>query len=138
MAWRDTKAAARNVTHQTFKVRCAYIAEWPLDSNSQSNSGAVTYPEFDVRIHEQHSLLGDQAGTSLNSAQRYEADPVILFWRADLIAAGITIERNAVISVTEGEAYEVELAEPHDQETIKVRVVRMTSANAAGLPLPVG
>jgi len=141
MAWRDKKAKARDTVHQTMKVKCVYLADGiPLDSNSasgsSSNSGDDTYPELEVRVHEHQTKFGDQAGTSLNSAERFEANPVAIFWRAELTTKGITLARNAVISVTEGEAYLLDLIEPHDQETIKARITRLDAADAAGLPLP--
>lgn len=139
MGWRDQKAAARRVVHQTFKVKCVYIPAdaFPLNSNSASNSGTEAFPEFEVRVHEKQTTLGDQAGTSLNTAERFEAIPALIFWRADLKAKGIKLKRGSVLSVSEGEAYKLDVVEPHDQETVKVRITRMTGAEAAGLPLPV-
>lgn len=134
MGWRDIKAKARETVHQTMKVRCVYLATGaPPDSNSASGDGL---PELDVRIHEHQTEAGDQAGTSLNSAQRFTVDPQAIFWRADLIAAGITLVRNAVISVSDGEAYRLGPVQPHDQETISVPITRLTASQAAGLPLP--
>lgn len=127
--WRNQKAEARAVVHDTFKVRGLLL--FP--------ASAPTGKEFNIRVHEKKTALGDQAGTSLNAAERFEAIPKIIFWRADLIAAGVTkIDTNSVVSVTAGEAYNIDAVEPHDQETITCHVTRLSATKAAGLPLPVG
>ncbi len=138
MGWRDIKAKARAVTHTTFKVACLYIDRdaFPLDSNSASNSGDVTYPQLDIRVHENQTKLGDQAGTSLNSAERFEAIPQVIFWRADLLAIPLKLKRGSILSVAAGEAYRIDVVEPNDQETIKCRITRLSANEAAGLPLP--
>ena len=131
MGWRDTKSAARAKVHETMKVPAILIAALPYDSNS-GNLG-----QFNVRVHEKQTALGDQAGTSLNSAERFEVIPKIIFWRADLIDASIALTRNMVVSVSEGEAYNIDAVKPHDQETITVEVTRLDAEDSADLPLPV-
>lgn len=134
MSWRGIKATARDTVHQTMKVKCVYLADGvPPDSNSASSPDL---PELEVRVHEHQTKLGDQAGTSLNSAERFAADPVVIFWRAEIIAKGITLKRNAVISVSDGEAYKLGPVKPHDQETITVPITRMKPSETTGFPLP--
>lgn len=133
MGWRDTKSNARAVVHDTMKVPALLLSS--ADALDDSNSEGVL-GQFNVRVHEKHTLLGDQAGTSLNSAERAEAVPKLIFWRADLLDAGVTLRRNMVVSVTEGEAYNIEMVKPHDQETITCEVTRLDAEDAAGLPLP--
>jgi len=135
MSWRDTKRAARNVVHQTMKTRCLYLADGIPYVEAGSNS-AGDIPELEVRVHENQTKLGDQAGTSLNSAERFEPIPQAIFWRSELTEKGITLVRNAVISLGVGEAYSLDVIEPHDQETIKARITRLDAADAAGLPVP--
>ena len=131
-SWREKKAAARRVVHDTMKVACVYLANGlPYDSNSGQDL-PIVYP----RLHLSDKALGDQAGTSLNSAERVEPTPKAVFWKADLEAAGITLVRNAVLSVSDGEAYTIDHAEPHDIETITAHLSRMDEADAEGLPLP--
>ena len=142
MGWRDIKRGARETVHQTMKVRAVYLADGTPgnDSNSGSfsgsTSGAHDLPVVEVRIHEKGTNLGDQAGTSLNSAERFDAIPKVIFWRQQLLDLAITLSRNAIISVSAGEAYNIEVVKPHDQETITVEVTRLSAADAAGLPLP--
>lgn len=134
MGWRDIKAKARDTVHQTMKVKCVYMPTGvPPDSNSGSGDGLH---ELEVRIHEHQVPLGDQAGTSLNSAQRIEPDPRAIFWRSELIAKGITLARNAVLSVADGEAYRLGPVKPHDQETISVPITRIKPSETVGFPLP--
>jgi len=143
MGWRDIKRAARETVHQTLKVRAVYLVGGSPenDSNSTSFSGSTSgnmhgLPVVEVRIHEKGMKLGDQAGTSLNSAERFDSVPRVIFWRTELEDAGISPARGDVISVTSGESYYIDVVEPHDQETITARVTRQDSADSAGLPLP--
>jgi len=143
MGWRDIKRAARSTVHQTMKVRAVYLVGGSPehDSNSGSFSGSASgnlhgLPVVEVRIHEKGTKLGDQAGTSLNSAERYDVIPKVVFWRSELEAAGISPTRGDVLSVTSGEAYYIDVVEPHDQETITARITRLDAADSAGLPLP--
>lgn len=133
MGWRDTKSNARAVVHDTMKVPAILLASLAQaqSSNSEANLG-----QFNVRVHEKQTLLGDQAGTSLNSAEMAEPIPKLIFWRADLVAAGVTLRRNMVVSVSAGEAYNLDLIKPHDQETITCEVTRLDAADSASLPLP--
>lgn len=66
----------------------------------------------------------------------YDVIPSVIFWRAELEALGLEAKRGVILSVTAGEAYYVDVVEPHDQETIKARVTRLDDADSAGLPLP--
>lgn len=143
MGWRDIKRAARSTVHQTMKVRAVFLVGGSPehDSNSGSFSGSASgaahgLPIVEIRIHEKGTKLGDQAGTSLNSAEMYDVIPSVIFWRAELEALGLEAKRGVILSVTAGEAYYVDVVEPHDQETIKARVTRLDDADSAGLPLP--
>lgn len=134
MTWRDTKRTARSTVHQTMKVRCIYLAQGIVpDSNSESG---FEFTELEIRVHEHQTKLGDQAGTSLNSAERFEPDPRLIFWKAELEAKNITLKRNDVVSVSAGEAYRLGPTKPHDQETITVPVTRLAVAETANLPIP--
>lgn len=131
MGWRETKAEARAVVHDTMKVPVILLSS--LDADDSNSSGVY---EIECRLHLKDKLLGDQAGTSLNAAERYEPTPKAIFWRAALADAGITLARNMVISVSSGEAYNIEAIQPHDVETVTVDLVRLDADDAAGLPLP--
>jgi len=132
MTWREQKAAARDIVHQTMKVALLVLATIPYDSNSGEH-----LPQVHARIHNREMPLGDQAGTSLNSAERYEPVPKAIFWKQELIDAGVTLARNQILSVSSGEAYSIDVVHPHDIETITVNIIRLDAADAAGLPLPV-
>ena len=132
MGWRETKAAAREAVHDTMKVPVILLAS--LSSLDDSNSAGIT--QCTARIHNSEKALGDQAGTSLNSAERFEPTPRGIFWRQELTDLGITLSRNMVISVTEGEAYNIDVVHPHDNETISVELSRLDAEDSAGLPLP--
>jgi len=143
MGWRDIKRAARETVHQTMKVRALYLVGGSPehDSNSGSFSGSTSgathgLPVVEVRIHEKGMKLGDQAGTSLNSAERFDSVPRVILWRSELEGLGLSPARGDVLSVSTGEAYYIDVVEPHDQETITARVTRMDAADSAGLPLP--
>ena len=60
----------------------------------------------------------------------------MIFWRQELLDLCITLARNAVLSVSAGEAYNIDFIEPHDQETITAHVTRLDAEDSAGLPLP--
>lgn len=133
MAWRDVKRAARQNVHTTFTVRALYVSSLPYDSASDDA------PEITCRIHEKQAPLGDQAGTSLNSAEVFEPIPRAVFWRDNLTEAGVEIDRGGVISVADGEAYRLDTIHPHDHETVTADITRLTAAQlaAAGtLPIP--
>jgi len=114
------------------RVAAYYLASIPYDSNSG------TPPEVQIRVHTSEKALGDQAGTSLNSAERIEQIPKVICWVADLAAAGVTLARNAVFSVEAGEAWQIDHIEPRDRETITVHCSPLDAEDSAGLPYPDG
>jgi len=132
MGWRETLTEARAVVHDTMKVPVILLAS--LASVNDSNSTDVA--QLFARIHNSDKALGDQAGTSLNSAERYEPIQRAIFWVAELTAAGVTLDRNMVISVLAGEAYNIDTVRPQDRETITVEITRLDAEDSAGLPLP--
>lgn len=77
-----------------------------------------------VRVHTKFTQLGDQKGTSLNSAETEETAPRLLFWREELQPV-----RNSVIiilaedSLSGGvEGYRLGVVLPPDGLTITARV----------------
>lgn len=135
--WRDTKAAARRVVQDTMQIPFVYLASglpYVEDSNS-----AGELPILQARLHLSDKALGDQAGTSLNSAERVEPIRAMIFWQADLDEhelGPITLERNAILVAQDGDAYCIDHIEPLDVETITVRVSPVDEADAQGLPRP--
>lgn len=125
MSWRDVKAEAKRVVHETMHYSALYLPDFPLDSASAEPIPCL------VRIHTSAKALGDQAGTSLRYAERTEFTPRIIF---DL--AEVDPERLAVVSVAAGEAYRVQVPEPPDGRYVTAEVTRLSADEAAGLPLP--
>lgn len=125
VTWRDRKRAARRTVHQHMQHRALYLASVPLDSMSDPPV------EITVRIHTKFSALGDQPGTSYQFAQRFEEVPKLRLLRAE-----VNPERLGVISVSEGEAYQIENVLPPDDEFVTVEVFRLSAVKAAGLPVP--
>lgn len=130
MTWRQQRAEARALVHETMQVSCYLLSALPYDSNS---GGPLA---ISARIHNKETKLGDQAGTSLNSAERYEAIPKAVFWRQDVIDAAWTLVRGNIISVGDGEAYHIDVVHPHDTETISVDIARLDADDSTGLPYP--
>lgn len=130
-SWRDVKAEARRVVHDTMRIPFAFYPAGELPSDSNSTSEAAIAPVVYGRLHLSDRALGDQAGTNLNSAEAVEPTPKIIFWLAELAEKNIVIHRNDVFCVAPGEAYEIDHVEPHDVETVTAKVTRMRGASAA-------
>jgi hypothetical protein len=109
---------ARRRLHQEMGVPALYIfaSEDPV--------------EVMVRIHDKSATIGDVPG--LETIVMRDVELKLRFWRAELPLP----KRGAKVSVAEGEAYLLgEAGEPHG-DTIDVSAVRLTDAEAAGLPVP--
>lgn len=116
------------------QIPFVYLANGiPYVEDSNSAGGLVT---INARLHLSDKALGDQAGTSLNSAERVEPIRKAIFWQSDLDAAGITLARNAVLVAQDGDAYIIDHLEPLDVETVTVRLSPVDDADAQGLPTP--
>lgn len=127
MTWRETRAAGRAVVHDTFKVAALFLASFPFDSNSGEHP-----PTIKVRVHNTEKALG----INPQQADDIEPQPKLVFWVDDLVTAGVTLANKAVISVETGEAYRIGVIHPQDRETITCDVVKLTAAQASGLPVP--
>ncbi len=127
MTWREIRASARAQVQDTFKVRALYLTTIPYDSNS-----GVVVPEIECRIHNSEKALG----INPQLAEDVEPQPKIIFWVANLEAAGVTLARLGVVSVEDGEAYRVMVIHPQDRETITADVVPLTAAQLIDLPVP--
>lgn len=133
MGWRETKATARAAVQTAMRIPVLYLTS--LTADGDSNSAGVL-PQIGVRLHLQNKLIGDQVGTSLNSAERWEETPVAIFWVEELDENSITLARGAVLSVAEGEAYQIENVRKPDVETVTCDIFKLSAAKADGLPLP--
>jgi hypothetical protein len=118
---RDIKKRARGDVHDRMRVAALYL-ETP---------SSFPVPCF-VRVHTKFAALGDMKGTSFDYAERLDTTPKLIFWRED----GIEPQRNAIVSVEPGEAYQIDHVSPPDGQTITATVVLLEAEDAAGLPVP--
>ena len=109
------------------KVAALYISPFPYDSNSGEHP-----PEIECRIHNSEKALGILPA----GADSLEPTPKIIFWVANLEAEGVTLTKNAVVSVEAGEAYRIALIHPTDRETITCDVTKLDEEDTAYLPVP--
>lgn len=123
---RDIKRQARRDLHEHMLVPALYLVP---------AAAPGTYEEpvnVTVRLHIKFDALGDMKGTNFHYAERQEVTPKIIFMRDQIDKPA----RHAVISVELGEAYRVDNILPPDDITVAAEVLRLSAAEAAGLPLP--
>jgi hypothetical protein len=118
--FRDILRRGRRDVHQHMHVAALYIVE-----------GAEPLP-CTVRVHNKFLALGDMKGTSFDYAEREDITPKLILWREEIPQP----QRNAIISVEAGEAYQIDHIAPPDDLTITATVIRMSADDAAGLPVP--
>lgn len=121
--FRDIKRSSRLVVHQTMCVQALYI---PVVNATPVPCTVRVWTKTDPM------QVGDLSGLQ-GSATLGEPEDRIRFLRSELPAF---IRTNAVFSVEAGEAYRIELLYPEDDQFQTARVVRLTAAEAAGLPVP--
>jgi hypothetical protein len=121
VGFRDIKREARRDLHRELEVPALYIA----------TSGDTPVP-VTIRIHSKWDALGDQKGTSFNSAERAERLPSIIFMRDQVPAP----RRNAIVSVERGEAYQLGYTQPPDDLTITAAMIEYKGDDLMVLPLP--
>lgn len=127
MTWRDTKRAARRVVHDTMQIDALYLVlKTPADVEDPYEQTPIT-----VRIHTSLGEIGDLKGTNFHYAERHDVTPTIVFLREQ-----ITPSRNGIVSVATGEAYRIDHMLDPDDEFVKGEAIRMSAADAAGLPVP--
>ena len=87
-----------------------------------------------VRVHDKFEGLGSPSGGSINGFAKVQNDtPVLIFLQDD---APPVIRRGAIVSVELGEAYRIDNVQPPHDITTTATVVRLTAAEATGLPVP--
>lgn len=134
MAWRDIKAAARATVHSTMQVPALYLVENPAYVTPVVDPDIPQYLEtpVNVRVHSGKIALGDMKGTNFHFAERTEDNPSIIFLYSEMPEP----ERNAIVSVAEGEAYRIDHVEPRDNLTLTAAALRLSVTDATGLPVP--
>ncbi len=115
--FREIKRTMRRDVHQEMSVPALYLP-------------APNAPGIDcaVRVHRRSDMpnFNDEAVMAFTEDR-------IRFLRSELPTV---LRQNSIVSVEAGEAYRVEFWYPKDDQYITARVVPMTEAEAAGLPVP--
>lgn len=120
MGWREQKAEARAVVHETMKWRAIY-----------TSPEAEETPCF-VRVHKRQDRAGDLVGFDYGVAERQEMSPQII-----VESAVVSPERGGYFTIEGGEAYQVENPEPDDDAYITCPVSRITRPDVlASLTFP--
>jgi len=129
MGLREIKAKARADLHREMRVRALYVPPG-LDPEP--------IPCY-VRVHTKFTQLGDQKGTSLNSAETEEKVPVLIFWGTEVPEpkrAGYVTISEADTGTGRPEAYRLGVILPPDGATITARVAEMSESQMTGLLFP--
>jgi hypothetical protein len=125
-SFRALKRRSRRHVHDRMKVPALYIA----------STGANPVP-INVRIHRGFDKSGDIGGRNNDWMSREDIkDPALVFMLDEVATAGITLARPAVISVQDGEAYQIDRMEPADDITVTAKVTRLELADTIDLPVP--
>jgi hypothetical protein len=118
--FRDIKRKARRDRHRELSVPALYIA-----------APTATPVDCTVRLWmKTDEMFG--ATEQKGSAQMASSEDRIRFYLPEVPAP----RRNGVVSVEPGEAYRIDFLYPVDDQFQTARVVRLTAAEAAGLPVP--
>lgn len=123
--FRDHKRKARRVVHDRMRVPALYIAQ-------PGDEGVLIH----VRVHTKFDALTMDSMDNMGLVARRESKPKIIFWRDEMAERGITLERNAVISVEAGEAYALNNADAPDDQTVTFFVTALEGGDLEGLPVP--
>lgn len=119
--FRDNKRRARGDLHREMSVPALYI----------SASGADPVPcTVRVWLKTENQMVGELSG--FPSAERAEPEDRLRFDITEIAAP----RRLAVVSVETGEAYRIDHLYPVDLGYQTARVVRLSAAEAASLPVP--
>lgn len=116
MGIRDIKRKARGDLHREMSIPALYLA------TKTSQPVPVT-----IRLLIKFAALG----IAKNGAEMLEEVP-----KAVLLASEQMPSKNAILSVDPGEAYRIALVHPADDQFITVDIVKLSAAEASGLPTP--
>lgn len=121
-AFQDAKRNARRAIHDTMARPAFYI----VDDSAPGNPP----PTVHVRLHYKFDA---NSGTGNGYADMREQIPKLIFMRDEVDEPA----RNAVLTLSTGEGYRIDLIDPPDDLTVKATVVPMSSAEVAELGLPI-
>lgn len=119
--FRDQKRAARLDRHNELSVEAVYVA-----------ATGATPVDCTVRLW---LRIDEMTGNDVldGSAQVATEEDRIRFYLSQFAAP---LRVRAVVSIEAGEAYRIDHLYPVDDQFQTARVVRLTAAEAAGLPVP--
>jgi hypothetical protein len=123
-AWREQKRQARRVVHNTMALDVLHYTE----------AGAMPTP-VRARLHTKFGQIGDDR--SMGWAEMEAVKPRLIFMISDLAAMSVQIERNNIIYVDIGEAYNIDNTLPPDDITITAEVTRLSRKQYQDAGLPV-
>lgn len=127
-SFRDIKRKMRRDLHERMKVAAAYV---PV-------TGAPVL--LHVRDHTKFVVNAIEGGVRSGSGQmagRHQALPSIVFMLDEVAAQGITLVRNAIVSIDTNEAYRLEVSHAPDDISVKWSVKQITDlSELAALPHP--
>jgi hypothetical protein len=134
MTLREIKRQARSDLHQAMQVPALYLTLNPAYVEPVVDPDIPQYLEtpVNIRVHSKFKALGDMKGTNFHFAEMIEEMPRLVFWREEFD----NLERNAIVSVEENEAYRIDTVEPPDDQTVTAVCTRLDSTDANGLPVP--
>lgn len=122
--WRETKRRMRRGVHKTMGVPALYIHA----------PGATPIPLTIRGPHNKRPLaVGELPGTLEGWAEREDAQPRLIFWRAELPEH---FRQEAVVSVEPGEAYRLAVFLKPDDVIQAVEVIPLEESETVGLPVP--
>lgn len=123
--FRDIKRKMRRDVHDRMNVPALYIAQ-------PGDDGVLVH----VRLHTKFDALTMDSMDNLGLVARRESKPKIIFMRDELAAEGLTLARNAIVSVEPGEAYALDNADAPDDITVTYFVTVVEGDELADLPVP--
>lgn len=127
-SFRDHKRRARRQLHQRMNVPALFLM---APDTLPEDAIPVT-----IRLHTKWDALGDQKGTSLNSAEMESLVPKAILMLDQLPFGVRDLPRTAILSVEIGEAYRIDHAEEPDDISVTVHIVRLSAEKAQDLPVP--
>jgi hypothetical protein len=120
--WREQKREARRIVHNTMALDMKFF--------QTATSSPV---DVRARLHTKFTQIGDDR--SMGWAEIEAIKPRIIFM-LDELPAGLKLDRNAVVLVQPGEAYNIDNTLPADDISVTAEVTRLTKRDYEKMGLP--
>jgi len=120
--WREQKREARRIVHTTMALDMKFF--------QTATSSPV---DVRARLHTKFTQIGDDR--SMGWAEIEAIKPRMIFM-LDELPAGLKLDRNAVVLVQPGEAYNIDNTLPADDISVTVEVTRLTKRDYEKMGLP--